>query len=64
MGQHHNPMDPRDPLSPAFYYLLVDEGASDPNRGRGGRPSGSGCGCLLLLLAVMLGLIISSLTFR
>jgi hypothetical protein len=55
MGKRHNPMDPRDPFSPAFYYIFID-------KGRNGGQGMPGCGCWLILLfafviAVLLSLI-------
>lgn len=63
MGQHHNPLDPRDPLSPALYFTLIDSGNGGSRRG-GPRQPGSGCGCLVILITIVLVLIISSLTWR
>jgi hypothetical protein len=63
MGQHHNPLDPRDPLSPVFYFTFIDDGGSGGRRG-GGRPSGSGCGCAMILIILALALIVSSFTWR
>lgn len=54
MGQHHNPMDPRDPLSPAFYYTFVD----DDGQRHDHRPSRGGCGCGLLALLLVLGFVL------
>lgn len=62
MSKHHSPLDPRDPLSPAFYFAFVDDRGNGGRRG-GGRPSG--CGCVVVLLAIIVVvLIISSLTSR
>lgn len=51
-------MDPRNPMSPAFYYTFIDKG------GNGGRRGGSpnGCGCSLIILAVLVGALIGLLT--
>lgn len=59
---HHNPLDPRDPLSPAFYYVFMAsqdeplESQADTGCGRTGL---SGCG--FLLLAAMAGVLIEIL---
>lgn len=60
MGQHHNPMDPRDPLGPAFYFTFIDRGG---NGGRRGATPNGGCGCLLpFLLAFTVGAFIALIT--
>ena len=60
---HHNPMDPRDPLSPALYFTFFDNEGGGGRRGGGRRP-GSGCGCAVMLVVIFLALSISSLTWR
>jgi len=58
MGHHNDPMDPRNPMSPAFYYTFIDKG------GNGGRRGGSpnGCGCwVFFLLAFVAGVLIAAI---
>lgn len=63
MGHHHNPMDPRDPLSPALYFTFID-GRSGGDRRGGGSPPKRGCGCVLLFVIFALLLVVGLLTER
>jgi hypothetical protein len=65
--QPNNPIDPRDPLSAAFYYTFIDKAESGRTRGgRGGNyrlvPNASGVGWFIVAAAFMFGLIIAILT--
>lgn len=59
MGHHHNPMDPRDPMSPAFYFTFIDKGG---NGGRRGAAPNGRCGCGLFFLAFAVGVFIALMT--
>jgi len=58
---HHDPLDPRDPLAPAFYFTFIADDNGRPSR-RGRSGDMHGCGCVALMLIAVILLIIGGLT--